>query len=584
MGSQALAGRTHAALCALTAVLLGGAVSLALADNTTPAGLAAATAAPPPVASPATAAVPAAPTPAMMPEKNLCSSSGGAVALGSVQWNGWGRDLDNTRYQPEPAIRANDVGKLALKWAYGYQGGTEFGQPTVVDGRLFVTSSAGRIYSLDAITGCTYWTYDAAAGSRTAIMVGELARPKVVALPRKLKRTLAHLDVIKAPSAAFFGDDTGTVYAVDAQKGTLLWKTRVDTHPLARIVGAPVVYNDRLYVTVSSTEDSAAANPSYGCCTFRGSVAALDMAGGRLLWKSYTVLEEPQPTRRNSAGIQQFGPAGAAIASSPTLDTKRSVLYVATGGTATGLEQALTDAVAAFDLADGKLRWVKQLTRPDAGAAGTGFASAPVLRTLATGNQVLLAGQKSGVVYGLDPDHGGETLWQTKLGDGGAVGTAAAGSSVGPPGVAGIPGGVAWGSAADHRNLYAAVSGLLAQPANAAGSLTALDIKTGVARWHTPSPQPACAWGEHNCSHAQAQAVTVMPGSAFSGSMDGHLRAYSTIDGKILWDYDTAKEFQTKNGIRASGGPLDHGGATIVNGTVYINSGNTLLAFSVDGK
>jgi polyvinyl alcohol dehydrogenase (cytochrome) len=565
MESQAQAGRTHALPRALTALLLAGVVSVALADS-------------------AATGTPATPATAMMSERNLCSSSAGAVALGSVQWNGWGRDLDNTRYQPEPAIRANDVAKLALKWAYGYQGGTEFGQPTVVDGRLFLASSAGRIYSLDAITGCTYWTYDTAAGSRTAITIGELARAKIVVLPRKLKRTLAHLDVIKAPSAAFFGDDTATVYAVDAQKGTLLWKTRVDTHPMARIVGAPVVYNDRLYVTVSSTEDSAAANPNYGCCTFRGSVAALDVAGGRLLWKSYTVLEEPQPTRKNSAGIQQFGPAGAAIASSPTLDTKRNVLYVATGGSATGLEQALTDAVAAFDLADGKLRWVKQLSRPDAGAAGAGFASAPILRTLATGNQVLLAGQKSGVVYGLDPDHGGETLWQVKLGNGLAAGPAVAGSSIGPPGVAGAPGGVAWGSAADHRNLYVAVSGLLAQPANASGSLTALDIKTGVARWHTPSPEPACAWGEHNCFHGEAQAVTVMPGSVFSGSLDGHLRAYSTIDGKIFWDYDTAKEFQTKNGIKASGGPLDHGGATIVNGTVYVNSGNTLLAFSVDGK
>jgi polyvinyl alcohol dehydrogenase (cytochrome) len=289
-------------------------------------------------------------------------------------------------------------------------------------------------------------------------------------------------------------------------------------------------------------------------------------------------------TRKNSAGIQEFGPAGAAVASSPTIDSKRNVLYVATGSSANGLEQSLTDAVVAFDLVDGKLRWVKQLSRLDAGAGGAGFTSAPILRTLATGNQILLAGQKSGVVYGLDPDHGGDTLWQTKLGDSGPSGAAATGSFVGPPGVAGLPGGVAWGSAADHRNVYVAISGLLAQPANASGSLTALDIKTGVARWHTPSPAPACAWGEHNCWHAQAQAVTVMPGSAFSGSMDGHLRAYSTIDGKILWDFDTAKDFPTKNGIKASGGPLDHGGATIVNGSVYINSGNALLAFSVGGK
>jgi polyvinyl alcohol dehydrogenase (cytochrome) len=512
-----------------------------------------------------------------------CPSPSGPVALGSVQWNGWGRGLDNTRYQPEPAIRASDVAKLALKWAYGYPNGTEFGQPTVVDERVFVTSSAGRIYSLDAKTGCTYWTYDSAAGSRTAVSIGELARARVAALPRKLKRTLAHLDVIKAPSAAFFGDDTGTVYALDAQKGTLLWKTQVDTHPLARIVGAPTLYGDHLYVAVSSTEDGAAANPSYSCCTFRGSVVALDIAGGRTLWKSYTVLEEPQPTRKNSAGIQEFGPAGAAISSAPTIDAKRNVVYVATAGSPTGLEQSLTDAVVAFDLADGKLRWVKQLLRSDAGTAGAGFWASPILRTLATGNQVLLAGQKSGVVYGLDPDHGGDILWQTKIGDTAAGTLGSWGPAAASAAVAGAPGGVAWGSAADHRNLYVAISGLLAQPANASGSLTALDMTTGAARWHTASPEPACGT-DRDCSHAQAQAVTVMPGSAFSGSMDGHLRAYSTIDGKILWDFDTARDFQTKNGIKASGGPLDHGGATIVNGTVYVNSGNALLAFSVDGK
>jgi polyvinyl alcohol dehydrogenase (cytochrome) len=548
-----MALRAHATFCALTALLLGAA-NAALADI-------------------------------------VCPSPAGPVAIGNAQWNGWGRSLDNSRYQSEPAIRASDVAKLALRWAYGYQSGTEFGQPTVVDERLFVTSSTGRIYSLDSKTGCTYWTYDAAAGSRTAITIGELARARVAALPKRLKRTLAHLDVIKAPSAAYFGDDAGAVYALDAQKGTLLWKTQVDAHPMARIVGAPTLYNDRLYVAVSSAEDAAAVNPSYGCCTFRGSVVALDIASGRTVWKSYTVLEEPQPTRKNSAGIQEFGPAGAAISSSPTIDGKRNVLYVATGGSATGVEQSLTDAVVAFDLADGKLRWVKQLVRPDAGTGGAGFSSSPVLRTLATGNEVLLEGQKSGVVYGLDPDHGGQVLWQTKIGDSsaGAAGVAGGGPSaivsvVGPPGVAGSPGGVAWGSAADHRSLYVAISGLLAQPPNSAGSLTALDMTTGIARWHTAAPQPACSWGERNCSHAQAQAVTVMPGSAFSGSMDGHLRAYSTIDGKVLWDFDTAKDFQTKNGIKASGGPLDHGGATIVNGMVYVNSGNTLLAFSVDGK
>ena len=502
---------------------------------------------------------------ALSPEKNLCAARADPVAVGSVQWNGWGRDLSNTRYQPEPAIRAMDVPKLALKWAFGFQGGAEFGQPTMVDGRLFVTSSSGRVYALDAKSGCTYWTYDAPAGSRTAVSIGELGQAKRAAIPRKLKRTLAHLDVIKAPSAAFFGDDTGAVYALDAQRGTLLWKTQVDTHPTARIIGAPTLYHDRLYVAVGSNEDKNSANPNYSCCTFRGSISSIDIASGRVLWKSYTVLEEPQPTRKTSAGVQEWGPAGAAIASSPTIDPKRGVLYVGTGPSTTGVEQSLTDAVAAFALSDGKLRWVKQLNVMGHAAAG-GFTSPPVLRTLASGNEVILAGQISGVVYGLDPDHGGEILWQNRLG------------------ADGDGGGVAWGTAADYRSLFVALSGSLAQPGNADGSLWALDPKTGIARWHTKAPAPACSWTEGPCSHGQSQAVTVMPGGVFSGSMDGHLRAYSTINGKILWDFDTAKAFQTQNGVRAAGSPLDYGGATIVNGSVYINSGNTLLAFSVDGK
>jgi polyvinyl alcohol dehydrogenase (cytochrome) len=502
----------------------------------------------------------------LAPEKNPCPSRADPVAVGSVQWNGWGHDLFNTRYQPEPAIRATDVPKLSLKWAFGFQGGNQFGQPTLVDGRLFVTSSAGRVYALDAKSGCTYWTYDASAGSRTAISIGELGQSKRAAIPRKLKRTLAHLDVIKAPSAAFFGDDTGAVYALDAQKGTLLWKTQVETHPTARIQGAPTLYNDRLYVAVGSNEDNNAGNPNYSCCTFRGSVAALDIASGRILWKSYTVLEEPQPTHKSSAGVQEFGPAGAAIAASPTIDAKRSVLYVGTGRSTTGIEQSLTDSIAAFGLNDGKLRWVKQLNVM--GQTGhSGFTSSPILRTLASGNEVILAGQLSGVVYGLDPDHGGEILWQSK-----------------PGADAKVEGGVAWGTAADHRSWFVALSGSLAEASNVSGSLSALDPKTGIARWQAQSPTPACSWNEGLCSHAQSQAVTVMPGGVFSGSMDGHLRAYSTIDGKILWDFDTAKAFQTQNGVRASGGPLDHGGPTIVNGGVYIISGNTLLAFSVDGK
>ena len=502
------------------------------------------------------------------PEANLCSTRSEPVALGSALWNGWGRDLDSSRYQPEPALRANDVAKLKLKWAFGYPADTEAGQPTVVDGRVFLTSSAGRVYSIDAETGCIYWSYNTRVGSRSTVFIAELGQEKraPAQISRKIKRTLAHLDVIKSPSAAVFGDDSGAVLALDAQKGTLLWKTQVDSHPLARIVAAPVRYGVRVYVSVTSTEESMAQQPGYACCTFRGSVAALDLQNGRIVWKTYTVLQEPAPTRKSADGVQEYGPAGAAVAGTPAIDAKRGVLYVATGQSLTSVEQSLTDAVAAFGLEDGRLRWVKQLTRTGE-IASSSFLASPLLRSLAAGNDVLLAGQRSGVMYGLDPDHGGEILWQTRV----ANGISGSASTPSAHNAAAADGGIAWGAAADHRNVYVPLTGALAQPPNQAGSLTALDMKTGIARWHVASA-PA------------AQAVSVMPGTAFSGAADGHIRAYSTIDGRVQWDFDTAKTFTTVNGQQARGGVLDHGGPTIVNGTVYINSGNALLAFSVDGK
>ena len=535
-------------------------------------------------------------------ESNICAAPPGPVAVGAAQWNGWGRDLDNTRYQPEPALRAADVPRLALKWAFGFRGSAVAGQPTVVDGRIFALSSAGRVYAIDSRLGCTYWTFDAATGTRTPISIGELAPSRMASYqvtPRhgrgsrhaRQPRTPAHLEILKAPSAAFFGDDSGAVYALDAERGTLLWKTQVDAHPTARIVAAPTLYKEHLYVVVDSTEPRSGAGGTTACCTFRGAVAALDMATGRIQWKTYLIAEEPRPLPRTGSAPPEFGPAGVAASATPAIDVKRGLLYVTTAGasnptaaasgpTAATSGQApsaggtpLADAVVALDLNDGSVRWSRQFAVKDA-PQGAEFGASPVLRTLSNGRQMLLAAQKSGVISALDPDHGGDVLWQTRP-------------------VPGTPaGGVNWGMAADHRSVFAAFSGLLADPQNLFGSITALDMKTGMRRWYTPSPTPPCSWGQE-CPHAQSQAITVIPGVVFSGSMDGHLRAYSTIDGKITWDFDTARDFAAINGVKASGGSLDQGGATIVNGVIYINSGygqhmgqpgNVLLALSVDGK
>jgi polyvinyl alcohol dehydrogenase (cytochrome) len=508
------------------------------------------------------------------PERNVCPEVSAPVATGTAQWNGWGRDLENTRYQPEPALRAADAAKLRLKWSYGYDGAHDNGQPSVVDGRIFAASDAGRVFSLDARTGCTYWTYDAAAGSHSAIILGELGVPTRLFGLKKLKITKnAHIEVEKPPSAVFFGDEAGAVYALDARTGRLLWKTQADEHPLARISGSPALYRDRLYVPVSSREESMAANPAYACCTFRGSVVAIDIASGRIVWKTYMSGDEPKPYAKSATGTAMIGPSGLGIESAPTIDVRRGLLYVATGDAHGSLDEPAADAVVALGLTDGRTRWVRKLAGPSgfAGPPGSAaFATSPILRTLSLTRQILLATQQSGIVYGLDPDRDGAVLWQSQLD------------------LAGVPG-VQWGPAADHRSIYAAFA---AHPADAApptsasptGGLVALDVATGRLRWATPAPLPPCSWGPKDCSHTESQAVTVIPGIAFSGATDGHLRAYSAIDGHITWDFDTARDFVTVNGVRAAGGALDHGGPTIVGGTLYVNSGDALLAFSVDGK
>jgi polyvinyl alcohol dehydrogenase (cytochrome) len=282
--------------------------------------------------------------------------------------------------------------------------------------------------------------------------------------------------------------------------------------------------------------------------------------------------DQPQPYAKSAAGAQLFGPAGLAIESAPTIDVRRGVLYVATGDAHGALDEPAADAVVALGLADGKTRWVRKPGGPPGSGA---FASSPILRTLSLTRQILLAAQRSGIVYGLDPDRDGELLWQSQ--PGGVAGVAVASR-------------VQWGPAADHRSIYAAYAALPGEPAPAAatgpssGGLFALDVATGRLRWAAPAPLPPCSWGPKDCSHTESQAVTVIPGVAFSGAADGHLRAYSSIDGHIAWDFDTARDFTTVNGVQASGGALDHGGPTIVGGILYVNSGDALLAFSVDGK
>ena len=502
-------------------------------------------------------------------ERNKCGAIP-PIDLKAQQWNGWSADLDNSRFQPNPGIKPEDIPRLKLKFAWSHPGPMATGQPIVVGDWLFLTIEAGMIVSLNSRTGCTNWVIRPGAAVRAA--------PSVGAMPSGSQ----------AKVALYFGDEKSFVHAVDAATGKPIWKTRIETHFLSRITGAPVLHGNRIYVPLSSFEETAGRDAKYECCTFRGSVVALDAYTGKVIWKSFTVQDEPKPFKKSNEGTQMYGPAGGAIWSSPTLDLKRKSVYVGSGNSYTDVPTAHSDAMIAFDMDSGKVKWANQVTEkdnflvgcrqpgvgncPDTRGPDHDFGSSPVLRTLSNGKQVLLGGQKSGVMWAFDPENG-KVLWQVKVGNGGALG------------------GIEWGFAADRENVYVPIadpSGTDRKP-----GLTALKLATGEVLWNMPAPPAKCSWGSTRCNNSQSAAATVIPGAVFSGTADGILRAYSTKDGSIIWSFDTAAEQNTVNAGPAKGGTLDGGGPIVVNGILYTNSGygrligqpgNLLLAFSVDGK
>lgn len=503
------------------------------------------------------------------PTAGVCSSRPAFTDLTSrPMWNGWGNDVANTRFQDAGAagLTAAQVPQLVLKWAFGFEGATAAsGQPAVAGGRVFVGNVNGTVYSLDLRTGCTYWTFTAEAGVRTAPSIARVTADGVTRI------------------LVMVGDLRANVYGLDATTGVQVWKTKADPHQLARITGAPTHHAGMLYVPVSSIEEVPGGSERYPCCTFRGSVVALEAATGRQVWKTFMIDEEPRIVGKNAIGTPIWKPAGAAIWTSPTIDVARGRLYVATGNAYTTPAAATSDAVVALDLGSGKILWAQQVTPndvflvrckpgvgncPDDVGPDFDFGNSPILRTLPGGRRILTLGQKSGIVYGIAPDDEGKVLWQVRAGKGGELG------------------GIEWGSAADDRHIYVPVSDVLHPPAEA-GGLFAFDLATGARVWHTPAPALACSGGP-GCSGAQSAAISVIPGAVFSGAIDGHLRAYSTEDGTVLWDFDTMRPFDTVNGVKAQGGSIDAAGPVIVDGIVLTNSGygqwlgrpgNVLLAF-----
>lgn len=487
----------------------------------------------------------------------------------SASWNGWSPTLANTHFQSreQAGLSADAVPRLALKWAFGFPDATAaWAQPTVFGGRLFVGSQNGTLYSLDARSGCIAWTFAAHAGVRASVTIGR------------------RVEARRAAYSAYVADQMGYVYALDASTGRLLWSTKVDEHPLLRLTGSPVLHAGRVYVPTSSYEEGGKP-PGYKCCTFRGAIVALDAQSGAIVWKQHTIAETPTLLRAYADGTEAWGPAGGAIWSAPTIDAKRKAIYAGVGNTYSGAPQKTADAIVAFDLETGAIRWTRQMNPGERDVFGCApgdvncgekpgpdfdFGASPALVTLPSGRELLIAGQKSGILYALDPDRKGEIVWRYRAGGGSGLG------------------GIQWGVATDGTRAYAPVADLYApQP----GGLHAVDLMTGKRAWYAPPAAPACGRPSRACSGAQFSAVAVIPGIVFSPSNDGAVRAYGAADGSIVWQFDTNREFQTVNGIRAKGGSMNGPAPVVAGGMVYVSSGygtfglrpgNVLLAFRAD--
>ena len=489
-------------------------------------------------------------------------------------FQGWGLTQASTHSIPAETAGLNkkNIASLKLKWVFAFPGALRTrSQPALAGGAIYVGSHGGTVYAFDRETGCARWTFAASAEVRTGIVISPWNEGDKTAQPM-----------------AYFGDLIGNLYALDAITGALKWRARPDEHPTATLTGTPSLHQGVLYVPVSSLEVVPAAEPDYECCHFRGSVVAYNAKTGEQKWQGFTIPKKPTAKTLNAAGTQNYGPSGAPVWNSPAIDVKRNQLTVGTGENYSSPASGESDAVIAFDLTTGSVNWVYQATTGDAWNTACGrkentncptengpdfdFGAGTLLAEDLDGIDYVIGGQKSGVVHAIDPDTGQE-VWKTKVGRGG------------------IHAGVYFGMATDQGRLFVPISDTpdgreYLEPARP--GMYALDLRNGEYIWKSPA-ENICREDQQYCQPGYPAAITVIDQIVIAGSNDGHLRIFDVETGQILWDRDTAIEFDSLGGGKAKGGSFGGGAAPIAfKSQLIVNSGygfagkmpgNALLVF-----
>ena len=498
------------------------------------------------------------------------SAQGQSPESQSGQWRLAGQNLGNTWSQPaEHLIGPNNVKGLSPKWVFT-TGGDVSATPTVDGDAVYFPDWAGNLFAVKKDSGRLIWShkiseYDGVEGAisrvspavdRNQVIIGDILNSKQV-------------------------HKGANVISVDRETGAVQWITQVDTHPAAIITGSPVLFDGVVYIGVSSNEEALATDPTYPCCSFRGSIVALDEKSGAMLWKTFDMPDN---------GGRTGGYSGGAIWQPPAIDPKRGTLFVGTGNNYTApadveacqnatptancaAAEDFFDAALAVDLKTGQIKWAKRLqgldtwtvacltptgpkancpvpTSPDFDLGGSG----PNL----LGN-IVGFGQKSGIFWALNPDNG-NIVWSTPVGPGASLG------------------GIEWGTATDGQRIYVAIANSNHLPYTLVpsgqhitwGAWSALDVATGKILWQTADP---------TADTIDRGSVSVANGVMYAGSNSGQMYALDATNGNILWNF-------------ASGGTVIDG-PSIVDGTLYWGSGyrniqgtgnNKVFAFSVAGE
>jgi virginiamycin B lyase len=511
-----------------------------------------------------------------------------AVAAGDE--DNWGFGSGNRRaIEAGVDISPANVGDLELQWSLAFPGATEMrSQPVAADGTLFVATSNGNVFAIDQDSGCIRWQFVADSSVRSSL----------------------NLDTaIDGKPTLFFADDLGTVYAVSANNGRMRWKTSLRWFPVSVISGSFAFHDNRLFVPVSTFETALAGLDSYPCCRSHGGVAALDATDGSVLWEYHTT---PQAMKvgTTSAGTDIWGPSGAAVWTTPAVDAQRGLLYIGTAQNMSAPATRNSDSVIALNIDTGVEEWVYQALAgdiwnvachlggancPDNAGPDFDFGGGVTLTQDSAGRDMIVAGQKSGHVYALDPDRKGAVLWQRRL----SMGTSNGGIHWGVA----TSGDVVWVTIADpprQREGYLPQPGIHALRLGDGEVLWTLAVERGCEFDPADAPRvglaamrdagPRSPWPDCSFYYGHSAAPLYANGVLYAGALDGKLRILDAGSGDVLRIVDTKRHYAADNGIEGHGGAIDLGGVVVDGKRLFVQSGygmfgqmpgNVLLAYAL---